>query len=239
MAAKYTRLNQDDTRIHQEIIDIIESGRDNKNTKATKCNLHNKHTMYAVVDPALARTIPQKRRMPKFIQQHTLHTKPMSTHHFGKLTAYDGLGNINHMKVRKLFKIKNLAGYPAHRISDERIAWICGWIFGKQCEHIDDETVQQNAFTFLREMWASPTFCTFFSPEESMEFLRRDGVLWVFRLSTTFPHTIRITKKNSNDEINSERSLNIHQKRTQTSGFYWWELWEFRTHRSPTAPGPN
>jgi hypothetical protein len=248
MEDRYMQFNQNNTRMHQAKIDITESGENNKDTKATKLNPHyehsmsaiyNKHAVYSVVDPSSARTIPQQRRMSKFTLQHNLHAKPMSTHHFGKLTTYGCLSNINHMKVRRLFKIKNLAGYPAHRISDERIAWVCGWIFGKYFEHEGDKKAQQNAFAFLYKVWTSPAFCTFFSSEESKELLRGDDVLWMFRLSTTFPHIVRITTKNSNDVVNPEQALTIHQKMSSTPNLYWWELREFHLQQSPTTSGPD
>jgi hypothetical protein len=71
MVTRYMRFNQYYKRIHQEKIDFIESGRDNKNTKATKRNPHNKHVIYEVVDPISATKRHSKMRSHFYVRIST------------------------------------------------------------------------------------------------------------------------------------------------------------------------
>jgi len=206
MSANYRRFNDDDTRIHQAKIDLAE----HKDRKKKK---QHGHAMYERFDGGATYAPVVPRRMSTFSLKEVMTAKPMSTHFFGDLKRYDAVGDINLVKVRELFEIKNKSGHPAHRISDERIAWVCGWIFGKRMEKVGDEESQEMAFTFLQEVWTSPTFCTFFSPDESRAFLHAESASWMIRLSTTFPQVVRITTEKTNDGITPSQALTIHKKR--------------------------
>ena len=206
MAARYNRFSKDDERIHQALVDLVESKK--KPTRAKP--RFDGFTPGGVItegEPI------HPRRMSKFTLKELTGKKPMATHYFGKLDRYDCIGKENHRKIRELFAIQNDQKNPAHRISDERIAWVCGWIFGKNMEHLDNVDLQNKAFEYLRAVWRSPTFCTFFSPQESRANLFATGSSWMIRLSTTFPRCVRITTEETNEGFTPKTALAIHKKR--------------------------
>jgi hypothetical protein len=118
---------------------------------------------------------------------------PDANHNFENVVSLIG-DNVH--RVRELFNLKDSKGNISHRLTTDRLKWVCGWIYGSDCKYLSTPHAEI-AFHYLIKVWSSRMFFPFVTETESWNIQCVTGTSWTIRLSTQLPHITRITSKSN------------------------------------------